>query len=226
MRPLITIFISLFLIIALSGCFSVEKYNNFIKEKTGIIKAQSAPDSNDYLTVKSDAMMDADSSLHSKKVKNSFIPAILYWQWNYSIESNLGHNVPVNVIRPAIFNYAESISLKDKLNGKHLEISIKKVPSSFTYTQKGMALIFIIGYSVQGQEVIYPSNDELVVSYRILNNGSETKRGTITVRETGQPVSNRKLKSAKKFTWAYIDDYYGDIQGMSKSVLNQIVAEI
>ncbi len=226
MKPLIAIVISLFLITALSGCFSVEKYNNFIKEKTRVISAQSTPDSNDYLTIKSDAMAGSDSAVHSRKIKNSFIPAILYWQWNYSIESNLGHTIPVNVIRPAIFNYAESIGLKDKLKGKHLEISIEKVPSSFTYTQKGMALIFIVGYSVQGQEVIQPSNDELVVSYRIINNGSETKRGAVTARETEQPISNRKLKSAKKFTWGYIDDYYGGIKGMSKSVLNQIVAEI
>lgn len=227
MKTLITSFGSLGLIIAtLTGCSSVNKYNSFIKEKTGTSVTESPVHSNDYITIKSDALKGTDSVIRSKKTKGLFIPAVLYWQWNHTIENDLGYIIPLNIIRPTIFNYAESMKLKDKLNGQQLEISIEKVPSSFKYDKSGRVIIFIFAYSTQEQEAIYPSGDELVASYRILKDGNETKKGILKLSNIDQPKANREHKSTKKLTWAYIDDYYGSIKGLSKSIVNQIMAEI
>lgn len=104
-------------------------------------------------------------------------------------------------------------------------MKIEQIPNSFVYTHKGNSVILIIAYTVRDLEAIFPQEQDLVVSYRLTENGSTIKEGKLTASNKDQPIKN-VWKSKKKFTWLYIDQFNQNTKIMTKEIVEKLITEI
>ncbi len=214
----ICIFIMLF-----SGCISTKKYINYINQKCN--QKNELINVNDYVEFKDTINKTTDSIVKAEKIKSYFIPAIFYWEWNNTIKCELSGKQTFNTFYYYFQCYADSLNLKDKLNGEKINISFESIPNTFIYTNKGYIVIIIIAYFMGQLEAIFPENSKLIFTYRILNGTKETKSGKIEINNINTPVKNI-WKSTKKFTWMYIDQYVNNLKILSKTACKTLMDDI
>lgn len=215
----------LILILLLTSCLGTKKYNGFVCRKIKSNSYQQSKKLNDFVQIRTDSLVMPDTLSTCKKLKSLFIPAILYWQWENTIKCDLNPSTPTSILHSFIESYADSVKLKEKLNGQTLELSILKIPSSFIWTYKGHCIIFLVAYTIGELEAIYPLGQYLKVNYRLLKGGQETKTGTLTIKNIDLPIKNT-WKSTRKFTWLYIDQYDKNIKNLSKLLIDKLLTEI
>ena len=215
----------LFLAIVFSGCLTPRKMDKWIDSKyegmtTGKIK------SNDYLVIKTENIKPDDKISTTQKGKTKFIPALVYWHWEFSNVSTLNPYIPVSHFSAALLPYANSKGMRQKLNGQKIELTIDKAPAVFSLTDKGNMIYLGLWYV--GWESIYiqPDNQELVVSYRLLKNNTEMKKGVIAIANRDQPIALKMFQSPKKMTWRYLDQYNNNIKSMSKELVDRLMVEL
>jgi len=216
------------LLILLTSCLGEKKYANFVYNKysSQTQAADLTKDAPDYISVKADSSISKlDTLVVAKKLKSQFIPAILYWQWENTIRCELDPKISIQTFNKYLFSYADSANLKERLNGQKLELLVNDLPNSFVYTRKGNSIILLIAYTVNDTETIFPENKDVKISYRLVKDNIETKKGTLLIPDETQPMQNI-WKSTQKFTWSYMSQYDNNLQKLSKNVIDKILTEI
>ena len=216
------------LLILLTSCLGEKKYADFVYNKynSQTQAADLTKDAPDYISVNTDSSINKlDTLVVAKKLKSQFIPAILYWQWENTIRCELDPKISIRTFNKYLFSYADSANLKERLNGQKLELSINDLPNSFVYTHKGNSIILLIAYTVNDTEAIIPENKDVKISYRLVKDNIETKKGTLLIPDETQAMQNI-WKSTQKFTWSYMSQYDNNLQKLSKNVIDKILTEI
>lgn len=207
--------------ICLTSCISTKKYSTFVDEK---IKAENLEhEPKDWLVVNLPVTEEKDNTF--KQVKSSFVPAVLYWGWNSTIECEIDTYTAGNYIKSGIFQAADSLDLVSKLKERQLVIDLKQVPGKFLYENKGNAIILVVAYTMSAVEAITPYPINLEVEYQLKGNGEVIARGNHFVQNEAQPVRNI-WKSSKKFTWMYLDEYKKEANRMGIELVNDIIKQI
>jgi hypothetical protein len=217
--------ISLVLTIALlTSCISTKKYTGFVEPEFQDIKdkTENKPEN---LTFDLSGLESLGSPVISTKLKSQFIPAILYWQWNNTIKCEIDAKIIGNSFKQNFIKYADSLGLQEKLQGRKLEIKVEKIPNSFVYTHKGNSVIFIVAYTVSDLEAIFPQEQDLIISYKITQNGAAIKEGRLNAKNKDQALKN-VWKSPKKFTRVYIAQFKKNTSSLAKEMTQQIVSDM
>lgn len=217
-RQLLTVLI----IILFTSCISTKKFASFVDPKFQETKTILV---NDNFTFDLTGLENKTNSITSTKVKSQFIPAILYWQWNNTIKCEVNPVIVGQAFQENFLQFADSLKIKEKLQGRKLEIKLESIPNSFVYTHKGNSVILIFAYTFSELEAIYPHELDLIVSYKLTQNGSKVGEGKLTSSNKDQPISN-EWKSTKKFTWLYIDQFKLNTKLMTKDIVEKLIAEI
>ncbi|MCU7550322.1 hypothetical protein OCK74_14465 [Chitinophagaceae bacterium LB-8] len=214
----------LFIVIIFSSCFSPRKMDKWIDQQYRDVPTKVK--SNDYISVKIEKTPFKDRLSETKKGKTKFIPALFYYQWEFYSTSTLNPYIPVSNLSNTILPYANVKGLKKKLDGQKLELTIEKVPSIFSLRDKGAMIFLVVAYT--GWEHIYiePQTEEMVVSYRLLKDNVETKKGEVTVPNRDQGISLKAFQSTKKLTWKYLEQYNNNIKAMSKELVDKLLIEL
>ena len=106
-----------------------------------------------------------------------------------------------------------------------MELSVEKIPNVFAIDDKAHVIFF--GYAVGWDDVSIMSDKvDLVVNYKLLKDGAETKKGSITVPYIYDKEKLGMFKSWKKATDEFLDQYDMNITEMSKSFVKKLVSEI
>lgn len=182
--------------------------------------------SSDYITVKNEYVPPGNKLSVTKKDKRKLLPALFYWQWDYSNISKLNKSIPVTNFNTDIIMYANSKNLRQKLNGQKLELTIDTIPSSFSFRDKGHAIFLLFFYVGSEHIFVEPEACGLDVSYRLTKDNTETKKGYFTVVNPDKGMSLKMFQSTKKMVWKYLDQYNNNIKLMSKDVVDKIIAEL
>lgn len=206
----------------LSSCMTTKKYSTFVDAKTSN-KTTKSEITEDWLIVKT-VKTEPIENMYDQK-KNSFVPAILYWGWNSTIDCELDIQSRINFLKGGIYKAADSLNLKEELAGKKIEISIKEVPGKFLYENKGNAIIFVIAYTVSGVEAISPYPINLEYEYNISKDGNVVIQGNGYVQNAEQPLRNI-WKSTKKITWLYLDEFEKETDRMGKEMVIGILEKL
>ncbi len=219
MKEILTIGI---LSLILSSCMTTKKYSTFVDTK---IKNETPKSliAEDWLIVNTE-IMEPNKNIYNQK-KNSFVPAILFWGWNSTIECELDIETRIEFLKQGIYKAADSLNLKQELAGKKLEISIKEAPGKFLYENKGNAIILVIAYSVSAVEAISPYPINLEYEYNINQDGRMVAKGAGYVQNGEQPLRNI-WKSTKKFTWLYLDEFKKETDRMGREMIKGIVEKL
>lgn len=207
--------------VCLSSCMSTKKYSAFVDEKVKTENLEHEP--KDWLVVNLPAAEEKGNTF--KQVKYSFVPAVLYWGWNSTIECEIDPYTAGKYIKYGIFQSADSLDLRSKLKGRQLVIDLKQVPGNFLYENKGNAIILVVAYTTSAVEAISPYPVNLNVEYQLKENGEIVAKGSGVVQNEAQPVRNI-WKSSKKFTWMYLDEYKKESNRMGTELVKDIIKQI
>ncbi|MHA6248728.1 hypothetical protein ACXYMU_12375 [Pontibacter sp. CAU 1760] len=204
---------------------SSKKYASLVDEK---LRASTVPQAttaqhDSWLVINTDSIAKKQSSV--KQVERSFIPAILYWGWNSTMETELATATTIGFLEGAVLKAADSLHLAEKLQGGKLVITLREVPDKFVYQNKGSVLFLLVAYTVSGAEAIAPAQKALVASFEVQDGVQVATSGDVLVRNSDKPVRNI-WKSTKKFTWSYLDLYRSDTERMGTALVQQIVQQL
>jgi hypothetical protein len=210
----------------LSGCLGPAKINKWVDKHCGETLNASTKTKGDYLSITSPLVTsDVKASTTKKQVKN-FLPLLFYWQYDYMNTCTLNPKIPVNTFRSAVQSYVNSKGIKQKLNGQKLELTVEKLPNVFVLNDRGH-IVYAVIYAFGWDDITFrPDNQELVVTYRVLNGTTETQKGTVTVPNSDKLRRLRLFQSLRKATYQYLDQYNESIKAMSKVAVDKIVADV
>ena len=91
---------------------------------------------------------------------------------------------------------------------------------------KGGLVFLVVWYVTWDRIFVDPEKQDLVVSYRLLRDGTVTKKGIITVADRNKPVDVKVFRSVKKTFWEYLAGYNANVQAMSKEAADKLIAEL
>ena len=104
------------------------------------------------------------------------LPLLIYWQWEYGTTSTLNEKVPHNTFQQTFIPYANGKRLKEKLNGQTIELKVENMPATFSVVDKG-GMVFLLLYAISWDRIfVDPAKQDMVVNYRLLKDGVETKK--------------------------------------------------
>jgi hypothetical protein len=205
----------------LTGCVSTQKYGAFVDQKTKTEQPQTVQQ--DWLIVNTPVSEKQGNNF--TQIKSSFIPAIVYWGWNSTISCEIDPNTATEYVRRGIYQAAEHMDLQSRLNGRQLVIDIKQLPGQFVYENKGSTVFLVVAHATTYVEAISPMPTNLVVDYKLLENGAVIASGEHFVRNQEEPLRN-VWKSTKKFTWLYLDQFEREANRMGTESIIDIVKQL
>ncbi len=211
-------------LILISGCLTPKKMDGWINEYEGGFTTKLK--TSDYITIKTPELPRSEFPSVSQKGKSKFIPALFYWKSERTVVSELNPYIPVVNINSTIIQYANTKKLREKLNGQKIELTISKVPDVFTFVDRYKLFFFVVFYVQTENIFISPQRQDMIVSYRILKDNAETKKGSITITDPSKARSLKFLQSVKKMTWNYLEEYDNIIKAMSKEFIDKLLLEI
>ena len=211
--------------LSLSGCLGPKKIDKWVATQYGQSVPEPVKKKTDYISVASPLVPGSNYISTTENKTSKMLPLVFYWQFNYDNTCTLNPQIPVNNFTNTVLTY-NSKQLKQKLNGRRIELSVDKIPNVFSLDDKGH-VVWII-YAVTWEYIsIQPKVNEMVVSYKIIgNDNTETKTGVITIQNTDKGVSLKAFQSIKKMTWQYLEDYDASITAMTKKVVDKLAAEL
>jgi hypothetical protein len=221
MKHLIT---TIVIALYLSSCLTTKKMDNIIEEYEGGLTTKLK--TSDYITINTPGLLKTEAASVTAKGKDKILPLLFYWRFEWSRIPTLNSYIPIANINSTIIQYANTKKLKEKLNGQKIELTINKVPTTFSLTYRDHLAFFVLYYVQWGRVFIDPQKQDITIGYRILKDNIETKKGAITVADPSKPLDLKFLQSIKKMTGDYLELYDNMIKDMSKQFVDKLLLEI
>jgi len=218
---LIFVLISVFV---LQSCLTNKKITQLIERKVGSeVRAQKTVNTN-VLLLNTDSLPKMDAVAVVKKGKSFVIPAIFFWMWNKNTDCELNTMYFTSLFSEILIEKADEFKLEKHLGNKKIEISLVKVPSSFTYSNNGTIIYGLVFYTYNFSESIRVKEQEFVFAYRITQEGKEIKsdRYTYSFDTTYRDFTFR----SEKFIEQYLDQMKRDFEKKSSDFIERIIEEL
>ena len=211
-------------IICLCGCLGPKKINKWVAQNYE--DAMPTRKKSDVITITSSLNSMGDVLSETQKKTSHVLPLLFYWQYDYKNTTTLNPQIGINNFTSTVFSYSNK-ALKQKLNGRKLELNIEKMPTNFAIDDKGH-IVWVVLYAFSWDVLtVQPEDHEMVVSYKILNqDNSSYKTGTVEISNTDKGLTLGMFQSLKKKTFQCFDQYDASITSMSKMVVDKIAAEL
>ena len=212
-------------IIVLSGCTSTNKFTRFVNERYPNQSQLSYEYKSDFLNVNTNDIAEQDSFCETERIKGIIVPAIFYWYWNNTVSCSVNPKFSACKMAYYLKTDAEAMGLKEKLNGSKINISIKTLPASFRYINKGHLIIALVAYTMIYKEGISPEQQNMIIEYEIIKNDSVIQKKTIEIFDKNEFIKQTHM-SRKNLTWQYIDEYENNLKMLSKDAILKIANQL
>lgn len=180
----------------------------------------------DYIAVQTNLIVTDGKPSLTVKEKRKMLPLFFYWNWDYLNLITLNPNIPIASFNTTILSYANTKGLKDKLNGRKIELSIDSIPNLFSIEDKGWLVFVILGHFGSEVITINPHNKNLSVSYKILQDNTIIKTGVINIENHDPRIRRKFFQGSNKMTKIYLGNYDENIKLMSKKVIDALILEL
>ena len=213
--------VALFILLSsMTSCHIAQKMDAYVAGQFNNKVPKPDKRTDTTILVKSSIPSDPNELSHTVKTnKNLFL--LVYWKYDYRHTCTLNSAIGVNYLRKGI--YQQSSKLKQKLNGQQLEITIEQVPGNFAIVDKGHVVLLLIQWD---KFYVEPEFKEIVVSYRTLQNGVETKKGKININIFQKNKGVGFFQSWKGATSEFLGRYNTYLTDMSHTIVNKLIAEL
>jgi len=219
-QAVFNLFVFLILLSALTSCHIAQKMDAYVAGQFGnkVPKPDKRTDST--IVVKSSIPSDSNELSHTVKTnKNLFL--LLYWKYDYRHTCTLNPAIGVNYLRKGIYQQANK--LKQKLNGQQLELMIEQIPNTFAIVDKGFVILLLLQID---KFYVEADSKDIVISYRILQNGVANKTGNITIDNIQKNKPMGFFQTWKGATNQFLGRYNADLTEMSRAIINKLIAEL
>ena len=213
--------IALFILLpSLTSCHISQKMDAYVGDQFNNKVPKPDKRTDTTILVKSSIPSDPNELSHTvKSSKNLFL--LVYWKYDYRHTCTLNSAIGVNYLRKGI--YQQASKLKQKLNGQQLELTIEQVPGSFAIVDKGHVILLIIRLD---KYYVEPEFKDIVVSYKTLQNGVETKTGKININTFQKNKGMGFFQSWKGATSEFLIRYNTYLTEMSHTIVNKLIEEL
>ncbi len=220
-----TVSILLLFTLLLPACLTSKKIDKWVDKKYSETLTNPVKKNHDYLMVTTSLPTADEKSSTTQKTHNSLLPLIFYWRWHITNTCTLNPKIPYNNFTNTAWSYANSKGLKSKLNGRRVELEVKQMPSVFAVDDVSQMVWLIYAFGWDKFSVL-PVTNNMVVSYKIMDQNTQVKEGVITIPDACKPIELKMFQSVKKKTWMYIDQYNDNIAAMSKKVVDSLITTL
>ena len=171
--------LAIFSALLFSSCLNSKKVDRQVAKQYGEVPEIKKKKQGDNISITS-SITTLGSQISTTETKTSnMLPLIVYWQWHYTNNCTLNPQIPINNFAATVNTYANK-GLRTKLGGQNLELSVDKIPNKFRILDKAHLIFF--GYAFGWDNVSMKALDmEMIVSYRLLKDNFEIKKGLITI---------------------------------------------
>jgi hypothetical protein len=209
----------------LPSCITSRKIDKWVDKKIGETLPANKKN-NDYLTISTTLPIEDQKNSTTEKTHSSLLPLIVYWEWHITNTCTLNPKIPYSTFTNTAISYAGSTGVKAKLNGRRIELEVKQMPNVFALDD--VSHMIFVGFYAFGWDdfSVLPQNNNLVVSYKILQENTEVKQGVITIPDASGPVNLKMFQSVKRRTWKYIDQYNENIAAMSRKAIDELITTL
>ena len=215
-----TTIIILILSFALTSCHIARKIDRHVAGQFNNQLPKPDKRADTTIAVKTSLPSDPNViSVTTKKWKHN-LPLILYWKYDYRHTCLLNPAIGVNYVRKSI--HQQTNKLKQKLNGQQLELTIEQIPQSFAIVDKGTILLLLISWN---KFYVEPDAKDLIVSYKVLKDGTLTKSGRLTISNVQKKAGIRFAQSLRSCVSEFLGRYNTDMTEMSKMIVNKLMEE-
>lgn len=154
------------------------------------------------------------------------LPLLFYWKFDENYNCTLNSKIPVNNFTTTISSYANK-SLRPKLNGNHLELSVDSIPMGLDLNMNEHLVFLLVAHCQWTFVHVQPNIQSLTVSYKLLSaDHSEIKKGRVIIPDLNKKIAIKILQSPRKKILEYLDNYDSNIAIMSKQVIDKIALEL
>jgi len=216
--------IILMIFVLLTSCISTKRFDKIVTTKL-VNQNSNEFNTSDIVHFTNRNLKTENLLVKSEKIKSQFIPAILYWQWNNTIQCRIDNSIPKEILIESVLNNPHLSELEYLLNGKTIEIEIDSIPTQFVYTNQGNTVILILFYTISTLEAIIPADQDLHVTYRIVDKNKVVKIGKIEIKNKNNPVKNT-WSSTQKFTNTYLDQYEKNTKILADELIKMLIKDI
>jgi hypothetical protein len=219
--------LSLIVIFFISGCLGPNKINKWVKthyDETDNSVSKSKTKS-DYLSVNSPLITNDPSLSTTERSTKNMLPLLFYWKFDYINICTLNPKIPLDMCISDIKMYANSKSLKQKINNSRVELIIDSIPHAFTLLDQEH-LVWVIYAFAWDQLSFIPDRTSMVISYKITADNAITKSGTISIPDNDKILHVKYLHSVRKTEGDYLDQYDENIKVMSRKAVDELIHEL
>ena len=104
-----------------------------------------------------------------------------------------------------------------------MELTIEQVPGSFAIVDKGHVVLLLVQWD---KFYVEPDSKNIIISYKLLQNGVETKSGKINIDNIQKNKPMGFFQSWKGATSEFLVRYNADLTEMSRTIVNKLIAEL
>jgi hypothetical protein len=206
------------------GCLTSKKVDRQVAKQYSDVKEIKKRKPGDNISITSRLTPVGEKISTTETRTSNMLPLIVYWKWDYTNTCTLNPQIPINNFVTTVYSYA-SKGLTSKLAGQNLELSVDKIPGKFQILDKAHLIFF--GYAYGWDNISMKALDmEMIVSYRVLKDNVETKKGIISIPNFDDKKQLGMFKNWKKATNEYLAQFDENISAMSKLVVDRIVNEL
>ena len=220
-KQLIFNVVALFILLSsLTSCHIAQKMDAYVAGQFNNKVPKPDKRTDTTILVKSSIPSDPNELSHTVKTnKNLFL--LVYWKYDYRHTCTLNPAIGINYLRKGI--YQQSNKLKQKLNGQQLELTIDQIPGSFAIVDKGHVVLLIIQWD---KFYVEPDFKNIVVSYKLSQNGVETRSGKINIDSIQKNKPMGFFQSWKGATSEFLGRYNTYLTEMSRTIVNKLIDEL
>ena len=217
----VLIVIALFILLSsLTSCHIAQKMDAYVANQFNNKVPKPDKRTDTTIVVNSSIPSDPSELSHTVKTwKNLFL--LVYWKYDYRHTCTLNPAIGINYLRKGI--YQQSNKLKQKLNGQQLELTIEQIPGSFAIVDKGHVVLLIIQWD---KFYVEPDFKNIVVSYKLSQNGFETRSGKINIDSIQKNKPMGFFQSWKGATSEFLGRYNTYLTEMSRTIVNKLIDEL
>jgi hypothetical protein len=213
------------LLVLCTGCLSTRRAGRLVHERLQETQAPMPAVNKDYLDVRSRELVWLDTLSRTRTMRSWCVPAIFYWGWGKTITCDLNPSIPLGILTEEFIHYADSVDLRDRLQGARLELTIEHMPSRFIYNSEMTSVFLVFAYATSSSETLRPDGEDLVVSWSTRSDAGVSRTGTITIPDR-DPGTGNVFRSTRYFLRAYVDLYKGHVRYLGGRMMDQLTLEL
>ena len=189
-------FLLLILPLLLWGCVGRKKYTRILEEEMTALSVPEGQAEGDWLSI---TLPDSLSSeLAVEVIHARFIPALLYWGWNSTLDCTLPAPLLADWFAEGATAAADSLGMGGDAGAERVTVHLDQLPGRFIFTDRGSILVLLVAYSTNEVEGIIPGEAPLQFSYTV---GDEEGRALFS---TGLDPLPNPGQSTRRFTRNYL----------------------